>query len=246
MKGVILAGGEGTRLYPCTKLINKTCLPLYDKPIIYYTIQTLVSAGLEEILIITGGEHAGDLLKLLGNGKKLGLKEIHYTYQEEPKGIAHGLALAEDFADNKKIVLILADNIFEDSIKKDVEIFEKQENGARLFLKRVSDPERFGVAEVRGDKIINIIEKPKTPISNLAVTGLYMYDNRVFDVIRTLKPSARGEYEITDVNNFYVQKNIATCRELKGFWSDVGTFESLYKTSQFIAEKNQLKRNNKE
>jgi len=238
MKGVILAGGEGTRLYPCTKLVNKTCLPLYDKPVIYYTIKTFVDAGLNEILIITGGEHAGDLLKLLGGGKELGLKEIHYTYQKEPKGIAHGLALAEDFADNGKIVLILADNIFEDSIRQDVEIFEKQEKGARLFLKKVADPERFGVAKVKGNKIIDVEEKPKTPKSNLAVTGLYMYDNQVFDVIRTLKPSARGEYEITDVNNFYIKQNTATFRELKGFWSDVGTFSSLYKTSKFMAEKN--------
>lgn len=237
MKGVILAGGEGTRLYPCTKLINKTCLPLYNKPIIYYTIQTLVSAGLEEILIITGGEHAGDLLKLLGSGKELGLKEIHYTYQEQPNGIAHGLQLAEDFADGGKIVFILADNIFEDSIKEDIKAFENQKWGARLFLKKIPDPERFGVAEVKGDKIINIEEKPKKPKSDLAVTGLYMYDSQVFDIIRTLKPSARGEYEITDVNNFYIQKNIATYRVLKGFWSDVGTFESLYKTSQFIARK---------
>lgn len=241
MKGVILAGGEGTRLLPCTKLINKTCLPLYDKPIIYYTIQTLVSAGLEEILIITGGEHAGDLLKLLGNGKEFGLKEIHYTYQEQPNGIAHGLQLAEDFADSEKIVFILADNIFEDSIKEDIKAFENQKWGARLFLKKIPDPERFGVAEVKGDKIINIEEKPKKPKSDLAVTGLYMYDSQVFDVIRTLKPSARGEYEITDVNNFYIQKNIATYRILKGFWSDVGTFESLYKTSQFIAEKKSIK-----
>jgi len=238
MKGVILAGGEGTRLYPCTKLVNKTCLPLYDKPVIYYTIKTFVDAGLKEILVITGGEHAGDLLKLLGDGKELGLKEIHYTYQKEPKGIAHGLALAEDFADNGKIVLILADNIFEDSIRQDVEIFEKQEKGARLFLKKVPDPERFGVAKVKGNKIIDVEEKPKTPKSNLAVTGLYMYDNQVFDVIRTLKPSARGEYEITDVNNFYIKQNTATFRELKGFWSDVGTFSSLYKTSKFMAEKN--------
>ena len=237
MKGVILAGGEGTRLYPCTKLVNKTCLPLYDKPVIYYTIKTFVDAGLKEILVITGGEHAGDLLKLLGDGKELGLKEIHYTYQKEPKGIAHGLALAEDFADNGKIVLILADNIFEDSIRQDVEIFEKQEKGARLFLKKVADPERFGVAKVKGNKIIDVEEKPKTPKSNLAVTGLYMYDNQVFDVIRTLKPSARGEYEITDVNNFYIKQNTATFRELKGFWSDVGTFSSLYKTSKFMAEK---------
>ncbi len=241
MKGVILAGGEGTRLLPCTKLINKTCLPLYDKPIIYYTIQTLVSAGLEEILIITGGEHAGDLLKLLGNGKEFGLKEIHYTYQEQPNGIAHGLQLAEDFADSEKIVFILADNIFEDSIKEDIKAFENQKWGARLFLKKIPDPERFGVAEVKGDKIINIEEKPKKPKSDLAVTGLYMYDSQVFDVIRTLKPSARGEYEITDVNNFYIQKNIATYRILKGFWSDVGTFESLYKTSQFIARKKSIK-----
>jgi len=237
MKGVILAGGEGTRLYPCTKLVNKTCLPLYDKPVIYYTIKTFVDAGLKEILVITGGEHAGDLLKLLGDGKELGLKEIHYTYQKEPKGIAHGLALAEDFADNGKIVLILADNIFEDSIRQDVEIFEKQEKGARLFLKKVADPERFGVAKVKGNKIIDVEEKPKTPKSNLAVTGLYMYDNQVFDVIRTLKPSARGEYEITDVNNFYIKQNTATFRELKGFWSDVGTFPSLYETSRFMAEK---------
>lgn len=237
MKGVILAGGEGTRLLPCTKLINKSCLPLYDKPIIYYPIQTLVSAGIKEVLLVTGGEHAGDFLTLLGNGKEFGLKEMHYTYQEKALGIADALRLAEDFADGGKITVILGDNIFEESIKEDVEIFEKQKWGARLFLKRIPDPQRFGVAEIKGKKITKITEKPKRPKTNLAVTGLYMYDSQCFDVIRTLKLSARGEYEITDVNNFYVKNNIATYRILKKFWSDAGTFPSLYKTAQFIVNK---------
>jgi glucose-1-phosphate thymidylyltransferase len=236
MKGVILAGGLGTRLLPCTKVVNKNCLPLYDQPVIYYSIKTLVSAGIKEILIITGGKYPDNILEVVGDGKEFGVEKIAYAYQKEPKGVADALKSAEKFAEKDKIVLIFADNIFEDSIKKDVEIFEKQKYGARLFFKKVSDPRRFGVAEIKKGKIVNIEEKPQKPKSRLAEVGLYMYNNQVFDVLKTLKPSARGEYEITDVNNFYVQKDIVTFRELKGFWSDVGTFESLFKTACHIAK----------
>lgn len=238
MKGVILAGGQGTRLLPCTRVTNKHLLPVYDRPMIYYPLETSVSAGIREILIVTGGNSPGDFLKLLRNGKEFGLKEIHYTYQEGVGGIAEALGLAEDFADNGKIVVILGDNIIEDNIKNYVDSFEKQEKGAKLFLKEVPDPERFGVAEIKNGKIIGIEEKPKEPKTNLAVAGLYMYDNQVFDVIKNLKPSERGELEITDVNNFYIKQGTATYEILKGFWSDAGKFESLFKSSEFIRKKN--------
>jgi glucose-1-phosphate thymidylyltransferase len=243
MKGVILAGGLGTRLRPCTKVTNKHLLPIYNKPMIYYPLETLVSAGIKEILIVTGGNNAGDFLKLLGNGKEFGLKEIHYTYQEGSGGIAEALGLAEDFADEGKIVVILGDNIFEDNIKQYVDNFEKQEKGARLFLKEIPDPERFGVAEIKDGKIIGIEEKPKEPKSNLAVAGLYMYDNQVFDIIKILKPSERGELEITDVNNFYIKQGTATYEILKGFWTDAGKFESLFRASEFIRKKQLRKKN---
>jgi glucose-1-phosphate thymidylyltransferase len=237
MKGVILAGGLGTRLLPCTKVTNKHCLPVYDKPMIYYPLETLVKAGIEEILIVTGGNSPGDFLKLLGNGKEFGLKEIHYTYQEGAGGIADALKLAADFADYGRIVVILGDNIFEDDIKEYVEKFEKKEWGAMLFLKEVPDPQRFGVAEIKDGKIINIEEKPKKPKSPYAVTGLYMYDSQVWDVLKTLKPSSRGELEITDVNNFYVKNGLAEYVILKGFWSDAGTFDSLLRAANFLAQK---------
>jgi len=243
MKGIILAGGEGTRLLPCTRITNKHLLNVYNKPMIYYPLETLVSAGIKEILIVTGGNNAGDFLKLLGNGKEFGLKEIHYTYQEGAGGIAEALGLAEDFADEGKIVVVLGDNIIEDNIKNYIEDFEKQERGAKLFLKEVPEPERFGVAEIKDGRIIGIEEKPKQPKSNLITAGLYMYDNYVFDFIKTLKPSERGELEITDVNNFYVNQGTATYEILKGFWSDAGKFESLFKTSEFI-RKNLQKRKN--
>ncbi len=207
MKGVILAGGLGTRLMPCTKVTNKHLLPVYDKPMIYYPLKTLVSAGLEDIMIVTGGNNAGDFLRLLSNGREFGLKDISYTYQEGEGGIADALRLAENFVDNDKVVVMLGDNIIEDDISDAVREFEKQDIGARIFLKEVSDPERFGVAEVKEGKVINIEEKPKKPKSNYAVVGLYMYDSDVFEIIETLKPSDRGELEITDVNNEYLRRS---------------------------------------
>jgi len=237
MKGIILAGGAGTRLFPCTKITNKHLLPVYNKPMIYYPLETLISAGIKEILIVTGGNNAGDFLKLLGNGKEFGLKEIHYTYQEGSGGIAEALGLAEDFADNEKVVVVLGDNIIENNIKKYVKDFGRQKKGAKLFLKETPDPERFGVAEIKDGKIINIKEKPKYPKSNLAVIGLYMYDNQVFDVIKKLKPSRRGELEITDVNNFYIKQGTATYEILRGFWTDAGKFETLFKASEFVKRK---------
>ncbi len=237
MKGIILAGGTGTRLFPCTQLTNKHLLPVYNKPMIYYPLETLVSAGIKDILIVTGGNNPGDFLKLLRNGKNFGLKEIHFLYQEGAGGIAEALGLAEDFADNEKIAVILGDNIFEENMEKYVKDFERQEKGAKLFLKEVQDPERFGVGEFRDGKLINVEEKPKQPKSNLVCTGLYMYDNQVFDVVKTLKPSQRGELEITDVNNFYIKQGTATHETLEGFWSDAGTFKTLFESAEFIRKK---------
>ncbi len=236
MKGVILAGGKGTRLLPCTKVTNKHLLPVYNRPMIYYPLNTLVKAGIKDILLVSGRGHAGHFLELLEDGREFGVR-LSYAVQPEAGGIAQALGLAEDFADGGKVVVILGDNIFEDDIQEYVEDFKKQKEGAKLFLKEISDPERFGVAEIKNGKILNIEEKPKRPKSNLAVTGLYMYDNQVFSVIKTLKPSARGELEITDVNNFYIKKGIATYEILKGFWSDAGKFESLFKAAEFVREK---------
>jgi len=237
MKGIILAGGNGTRLLPCTRVTNKHLLPVYDKPMIYYPIETLVSGGIDEILIITGGNSPGDFLKLLKNGKELGLKEINYAYQEGAGGIADALGLAEDFADGGKVAVILGDNIIDDNLRKYVDDFENQEKGAKLFLKEIGDPERFGVAEIKNGKVIGIEEKPEKPKSNFAVTGIYMYDKQVFDVIKTLKPSGRGELEITDVNNFYINQGTATYEILQGYWSDAGKFESLFLASEFMRNK---------
>jgi glucose-1-phosphate thymidylyltransferase len=238
MKGVILAGGLGKRLEPLTRITNKHLLPVYDKPMIYYPIQTLVDAGVKDILIVTGGNHAGEFLHLLGNGKDFGLKHINYTYQKGEGGIAEALGLAEHFADSDKIIVILGDNIIEGSIKKYVEDFIKQPKGAKILLQKVDDPERFGVAEVEGNKILKIQEKPKKPKSNYAVTGIYMFDARVFEIIKTLKPSDRGEMEITDVNNDYISRGEMTFDILKGWWTDCGTHESLLKASNLIAGKN--------
>ncbi|MFZ2970507.1 MAG: sugar phosphate nucleotidyltransferase [Minisyncoccia bacterium] len=237
MKGVILAGGNGTRLLPCTKVINKHLLPVYNEPMIYYPLRTLVSAGIKEVLIVTGGNNPGDFIKLLKNGKEFGLTGINYEYQEGSRGIAQALSLAEIFVDNEKIVVLLGDNIIEDNIKKGVEDFEKQKRGAKLFLKEVSDPERFGVAEIRGSKIISIEEKPKKPKTKLAVTGLYMYDNCIFDVIRTLRPSDRGELEITDVNNYYIKHSDVTFETLDKYWGDAGKFDSLFEAANYIKNK---------
>jgi glucose-1-phosphate thymidylyltransferase len=236
MKGIILAGGLGTRMYPLTKITNKHLLPVYDKPMIYYPLQALVNAGIEDILIVTGGNYAGDFLRLLGNGHEFGLKHINYTYQEGEGGIAAALILAEFFAGKDKICVILGDNVIEKNIRGAVEAFERQKEGARIMIKGVPDPQRFGVPVLKGDKIVKIEEKPKSPQSPYAVTGIYMYDNRVFDIIKTLRPSGRGELEITDVNNAYIEKEQLSCDVLDGWWTDAGTFESLLKASQLVAE----------
>ncbi len=237
MKGIILAGGLGSRLFPLTKITNKHLLPIYDKPMIYYPIQTLVDAGITDIMIVTGGDHAGNFLRLLGNGQDFGLKGINYAYQEKEGGIAEALSLAEYFADGDKMVVILGDNIIERSIEKEVEEFSKQPDGARIILKEVDDPQRFGVPELEADKIINIEEKPEKPKSGYAVTGIYMYDGQVFDFIKTLKPSDRGELEITDVNNQYIEQEQLAYSILQGWWTDAGTFESLMKANKLVAER---------
>ncbi|HOV89833.1 MAG TPA: sugar phosphate nucleotidyltransferase [Syntrophorhabdaceae bacterium] len=236
MKGIILAGGLGTRLYPLTKITNKHLLPIYEKPMIYYPIETLINAGITDIMIVTGGNHAGDFLRLLGNGKEFGLKHINYTYQEGEGGIAAALALAEYFADGQPICVILGDNIIEKNIVKAVKDFEKQGKGAKIMLKEVPDPERFGVAEIKDGRLVNIVEKPKKPKSNLAVIGIYMYDERVFDIVKTLKPSERGELEITDVNNAYVREGTMTWEMLQGWWTDAGTFESLLRANILVSQ----------
>jgi glucose-1-phosphate thymidylyltransferase len=244
MKGIVLAGGTGSRLLPLTKITNKHLLPIFDKPMIYYPIETLVEAGIQDLMIVTGGRNAGDFLRLLGNGKEFGLKHINYGYQEGEGGIAEALALAEHFAERSKICVILGDNIIEKSIKHAVEDFKKQERGAKVLLKQVSDAERFGVAEVDGKRIISIEEKPKKPKSNYAVTGIYMYDATVFDKTRTLKPSARGELEITDVNNAYIREGTMTFDHLDGWWTDAGTFDSLIRAANLVRDtrgKKQLK-----
>lgn len=236
MKGVILAGGLGTRLHPLTKVTNKHLLPIYDKPMIYYPIQTLINAGIDDILIVTGGNNAGDFLKLLGNGKEFGLRHINYTYQEGEGGIAEALKLAEFFASGEKICVVLGDNIIEKNIRKAVENFTRQKEGAKILLKEVPDPHRFGVPELNGDRIIRIEEKPKCPKSQYAVTGIYLYDQEVFNIIKTLKPSERGELEITDVNNRYIERGLMTWDILEGWWTDAGTFESLLRANQLVAQ----------
>jgi glucose-1-phosphate thymidylyltransferase len=235
MKGVILAGGLGTRLYPLTKVTNKHLLPVYDKPMIYYPIQTLVNAGIDDILIVTGGNNAGDFLRLLGNGVEFGLRHINYTYQAGEGGIAEALRLAEFFASGEKICVVLGDNIIERNILKAVENFRRQKEGAKILLKEVPDPERFGVPELNGNRIIRVQEKPKSPRSNYAVIGIYFFDLEVFNIIKTLKPSDRGELEITDVNNRYIEKSQMTWDILEGWWTDAGTFESLLHANQLVA-----------
>ena len=236
MKGVVLAGGTGSRLYPLTKITNKHLLPIYDKPMIYYPIQTLVDAGIEEILLVTGGKTAGDFLRLLASGREFGLKHINYTYQEGEGGIADALSLAEHFADGEKLCIILGDNIIGSSIRDAVDDFRGQPAGARILLKEVPDAKRFGVAEMQGDHIVSIEEKPEHPKSNYAVTGVYMYDATVFDKIRTLVPSGRGELEITDVNNAYIREGTMTFSFLNGWWTDAGTFDSLLRATVFVAD----------
>ena len=237
MKGIVLAGGTGSRLFPLTKITNKHLLPIYDKPMVYYPIQTLVDAGIEDILVVTGGKNAGDFLRLLGNGRQFGLKHMNYAYQEGEGGIAEALSLAEHFADRQRICVILGDNIIETDIRAAVAAFCDQPKGARILLKQVPDAERFGVAEIDGDRIVGIEEKPVIPKSDYAVTGIYMYDQTVFDKIKTLIPSARGELEITDVNNAYIQEGSMTFSYLEGWWTDAGTFDSLLRAANLVREK---------
>jgi glucose-1-phosphate thymidylyltransferase len=244
VKGVILAGGLGTRLRPLTKVTNKHLLPIYDKPMIYYPIETLCAAGIRDIMIVTGGNSAGDFLRLLGNGAAFGLDDIYYTYQEGEGGIADALRLCEHFAEAGRIVVILGDNIVQDDITPYVRKFERQPSGARLLLKAVEDPSRFGVPEFDGDRIVRIEEKPAKPKSNYAVTGIYMYDRRVFEFIAGLRPSERGELEISDVNNAYIRAGDLHYDTLEGWWTDAGTFESLFHASQLVATqpRNQTKK----
>lgn len=236
MRGVVLAGGTGSRLNPLTRVTNKHLLPVYDKPMVYYPIQTLVNAGIQEILLVTGGKNAGDFLRLLGNGRDFGLKHLNYTYQEGEGGIAEALGLAEHFSNGEPVCVILGDNIIEMNIHQAVQDFRQQKKGAKILLKEVKDADRFGVAEIKGDYVVGIEEKPKAPKSNFAVVGIYLYDNSVFEKIKRLKPSGRGELEITDVNNFYVQEGTLTWQVLEGWWTDAGTFQSLLLANALVAE----------
>lgn len=236
MKGIVLAGGLGSRLKPLTKVTNKHLLPVYDEPMIYYPIKTLVNAGIDDIMIVTGGNSAGDFLKLLGNGKDFGLKHLNYTYQEGEGGIADALSLVEHFADDESICVVLGDNIIEGNIQKAREDYERQGEGAKILLKKVNDPQRFGVPLLEGERVLRIEEKPREPKSDYAVIGIYFYDSRVFDIIRTLEPSARNELEITDVNNDYIDRGLMTWNELEGWWTDAGTFESLLHATNLVAE----------
>jgi len=236
MKGVVLAGGIGSRLNPLTRVTNKHLLPIYDKPMVYYPIQTLVNAGIQEILVVTGGKNAGDFLRLLGNGRDFGLKHLNYAYQEGEGGIAEALGLAEHFADGELICVVLGDNIIETNIRQAVENFKTQKKGAKILLKEVPDADRFGVAEIRGDRVVGIEEKPRNPRSSYAVIGIYLYDSSVFEKIHRLKPSGRGELEITDVNNFYIEEDTLTCEVLDGWWTDAGTFESLLRANNLVAQ----------
>jgi glucose-1-phosphate thymidylyltransferase len=235
VKGVILAGGLGTRLHPLTRVTNKHLLPVYDKPMIYYPIEALIGAGVTDILIVTGGSNSGDFLRLLKNGKDFGLKHLDYTYQEGEGGIADALSLAEYFADGEPICVVLGDNIFENGIGPAVRDYPG--SGARVLLAPVDDPERFGVPEIDGDRIVRIEEKPTAPKSGFAVTGVYVYDSRVFEIIRGLEPSARGELEITDVNNRYIGWDALSYGVVDGWWTDAGTFESLHRASTLVFEK---------
>jgi glucose-1-phosphate thymidylyltransferase len=242
MKGIILAGGLGSRLRPLTLVTNKHLLPVYDRPMIHFPIQCLLNAGIRDVLIVTGGEHAGDFLKLLKNGKHLGLQHLEYAYQEGEGGIADALKLAEEFADGGKICVVLGDNIIEGNIKRAAGDFFTQSSGAKLLLKEVPDPERFGVARFEGDpqggrgRIVEIVEKPATPPSRYAVTGIYFFDSEVFGICKSLRPSGRGELEITDVNNAYLRRSDLTYEVLQGWWTDAGTFESLHRACCYVAE----------
>ena len=236
MKGCILAGGLGTRLHPLTKITNKHLLPVFDQPMIYYPIKCLVNAGIDDIMIVTGGRKSGDFLELLGNGEDFGLKHLNYTYQKGEGGIAAALSLCEHWAGGSPICVVLGDNIIEKNIRTAVRNFREQKQGGKILLKEVHDPERFGVATLQGDKVVRIVEKPARPESNKAVIGIYMYDGRVWDIIKTLKPSGRGELEITDVNNWYIQDGTLTYEVLDGWWTDAGTFKSLHQAASLVAD----------
>jgi glucose-1-phosphate thymidylyltransferase len=236
LKGVVLAGGLGTRLRPLTSVTNKHLLPVYDQPMIYYPIQTLVNAGITDIMVVTGGSSAGDFLRLLGNGKAFGLKHLNYAYQEGEAGIADALSLVEHFAAGGPMCVVLGDNIIEGNIRAAVDAYRGQGGGAKIILKKVPDPQRFGVPRLDGNRVVSIDEKPAKPKSDYAVIGVYMYDEAVYDIIRSLKPSGRGELEITDVNNAYIARDAMTWEELEGWWTDAGTFESLLRASNLVAE----------
>jgi glucose-1-phosphate thymidylyltransferase len=236
VKGVVLAGGLGMRLRPLTSVTNKHLLPVYNQPMIYYPIQTLVNAGITDIMVVTGGSSAGDFLRLLGNGKAFGLKHLNYTYQEGEGGIAEALSLVEHFAADDPVCVVLGDNIIEGNIRTAVDSYRSQRSGAKIMLKKVPDPQRFGVPRLDGNRVVRIDEKPVQPQSDYAVIGVYMYDSEVYDIIRSLKPSGRGELEITDVNNAYIAREAMTWEELEGWWTDAGTFESLLRASNFVAE----------
>ena len=242
LKGIVLAGGLGKRLGPLTKITNKRLLPVYDRPMVYYPIACLADAGIRDILVVTGGNHAGEFLRLLGDGKHFGLTHLNYAYQEGEGGIAQALGLARHFAHRSRIVVALGDNIFENSLRPYVEHFRRQSSGARVLLKKVPDPERFGVAELKDKRIHSIVEKPRNPKTDLAVTGVYMYDENVFDIIKTLKPSARGELEITDVNNAYIRRGTLEYDVLKGWWTDSGTYDSLLRAGNLVAQKSKKTR----
>lgn len=236
VKGVVLAGGLGTRLSPLTRVTNKHLLPIYRKPMIYYPIEKLVRAGITDIMVVTGGPFAGDFLKLLGNGRQFGLHDLHYTYQEGEGGIAEALGLTEHFVENDRVCVILGDNIFSGEIGAGLSRFMKQKSGAKIFLKEVSDPQRFGVPELKGKRVLGIEEKPRNPKSHYAVTGVYMYDHQVFSIVKLLQPSGRGELEITDVNNAYVRKGNLSYEVLEGWWTDAGTFDSLLHANRLVSE----------
>ncbi len=235
MKGVVLAGGTGSRLMPLTKVTNKHLLPVGRKPMIYYPVEKLAGAGISEILIVTGIEHMGDVVSLLGSGREFGAR-FTYKVQDEAGGIAQALGLAENFSGGSPIAVILGDNIFEDDLSDQADQFREQGTGARIVLKEVPDPQRFGVAEVRDGKVMGIEEKPQRPKSNYAVTGVYFYDRKIFDIIHQQKPSGRGELEITDVNNAYLAEGALTYGIMKGWWSDAGTFESLARVQELVRE----------
>jgi glucose-1-phosphate thymidylyltransferase len=239
LKGVVLAGGTGSRLAPLTRVTNKHLLPVYDRPMVYYPIQLLVDAGIRDVMVVTGGNSAGDFLKLLGNGEAFGLEQMQYGYQKGAGGIAEALGLTRYFVGDDDVVVILGDNILENPISGAVQSFREQGGGARVLLKAVHDPERFGVAEVEDGRIARIVEKPQDPRSDLAVIGVYMYDNSVFDIVGALEPSARGELEITDVNNAYLERGQLHHDVIDGWWTDAGTFESLHRATCLVRDQRQ-------